>query len=73
MIDVLVIGAGPAGAIAALTAARGGARVTLVDRERFPRDKLCGDTVNPGALAILRRLGVAAEVEAAGCRWPACA
>jgi flavin-dependent dehydrogenase len=59
MHEVLISGAGPAGAIAALVLARAGVRVTLFDRARFPRDKLCGDTVNPGALAILRRLGVA--------------
>jgi menaquinone-9 beta-reductase len=59
MPDVLIAGAGPAGAIAALVLARAGARVTLFDRARFPRDKLCGDTINPGALAILKRLGVA--------------
>lgn len=58
MTDVVVVGAGPAGAIAALVLARAGARVTLLDRASFPRDKLCGDTVNPGALAILRRLGL---------------
>ena len=56
--DVLIAGAGPAGAIAALVLARRGVRVTLVDRARFPRNKLCGDTINPGALAILRRLGL---------------
>jgi flavin-dependent dehydrogenase len=57
--DVLVSGAGPAGTIAAIVLARAGARVRVLDRARFPRDKLCGDTVNPGALAILRRLGLA--------------
>lgn len=56
MTDVIIVGAGPAGAIAALVLARAGARVALLDRASFPRDKLCGDTVNPGALAILRRL-----------------
>ena len=51
--DVLIVGAGPAGAIAALVLARAGARVRVLDRARFPRFKLCGDSVNPGALAIL--------------------
>lgn len=51
--DVTVVGAGPAGALAALVLARRGLRVRLVDRARFPRPKLCGDTLNPGALASL--------------------
>ena len=58
-LDVVIAGAGPAGAIAALVLARAGVRVKLFDRARFPRHKLCGDTVNPGALALLERLGVA--------------
>ena len=59
MFDVLIAGAGPAGAVAAIVLSRAGARVLVLDRARFPRDKLCGDTLNPGALAILRRLGLA--------------
>ncbi len=66
MIEVIIAGAGPAGSVAALTLARAGARVLLVDRARFPRDKLCGDTLNPGAMAILRRLGLDARVERRG-------
>jgi flavin-dependent dehydrogenase len=58
MLDVLIAGAGPAGAVAALLLSRAGARVLLVDRARFPRDKLCGDTLNPGAVALLGRLGL---------------
>jgi flavin-dependent dehydrogenase len=58
-LDVIIVGAGPAGAIAALVLCRAGARVAIFDRARFPRDKLCGDTVNPGTLALLGRLGVA--------------
>jgi len=51
--DVVVAGAGPAGAIAAWRLARAGARVLIVDRDRWPRRKLCGDTLNPGAVAWL--------------------
>jgi flavin-dependent dehydrogenase len=56
VIDVVIAGAGPAGSIAALILARAGARVVIVDRDEFPRDKLCGDTLNPGAVAMLRSL-----------------
>ena len=55
MDDVAIAGAGPAGALAAIILARAGLRVRLFDRARFPRHKLCGDTLNPGALAVLRR------------------
>src|SRR3954467_108563 len=68
MDDVLVVGAGPAGAIAAMVLARAGVRVRLIDRAAFPRDKLCGDTVNPGSLALLDRLGVAAAIRASARR-----
>ena len=40
--DALVVGAGPAGSLAAFHLARGGARVLLADKARFPRDKPCG-------------------------------
>lgn len=53
--DVVIAGAGPAGTLAACLIARAGARVTLIDRGRFPRPKLCGDTLNPGAVALLAR------------------
>ena len=61
--EVLVVGAGPAGAVAAIVLARAGVRVRLIDRAIFPRDKLCGDTINPGTLGMLRRLGLAAPIE----------
>jgi len=64
MVDVLIAGAGPAGSIAAIRLARAGARVLLVDRARFPRDKLCGDTLNPGALRLLDHAGLRGQVEA---------
>lgn len=53
MDEVIVAGAGPAGAWAAARLARAGVRVRLLDRARFPRPKLCGDTLNPGALRLL--------------------
>lgn len=56
--NVLVVGAGPAGSIAAIVLARAGVTVRVIDRARFPRRKLCGDTINPGARAILGRLGL---------------
>jgi geranylgeranyl reductase family protein len=56
--DVLVVGSGPAGSIAALVLARGGARVALVDKARFPRDKACGDLVGPRAVQVLDDLGL---------------
>ncbi len=56
--DVLVVGSGPAGSIAALVLARGGARVALVDKARFPRDKACGDLIGPRGVQLLDDLGV---------------
>jgi geranylgeranyl reductase family protein len=49
--DVIVVGAGPAGAAAAFRAARAGLSVALVDRKTFPRDKLCGGLVTGRARA----------------------
>ena len=56
--DIAVVGAGPAGAIAACAAARRGLRVALIDRSTFPRDKTCGDGIGPGAVRVLRELGL---------------
>jgi menaquinone-9 beta-reductase len=57
-VDVLVVGAGPAGSIAALVLARAGADVALLDKARFPRDKACGDFIGPRGLQVLADLGV---------------
>jgi geranylgeranyl reductase family protein len=56
--DVVVIGGGPAGSAAAIGLARAGRDVTLVDRARFPRDKVCGDGITTGALRLLEDLGL---------------
>jgi geranylgeranyl reductase family protein len=55
---VVVIGGGPAGSAAAIELARAGRDVTLVDRARFPRDKVCGDGITTGALRLLEDLGL---------------
>lgn len=57
-VDVAVVGAGPAGCAAAITLARGGAQVLLVDRARFPRDKCCGDGLTTAAARRLDALGL---------------
>ena len=56
--DVLVVGAGPAGAAAAAWAARQGLEVLLTDAAVFPRDKTCGDGLTPRAVAELQKLGL---------------
>ena len=60
--DVLVVGGGPAGSIASLVLARGGADVALVDKSAFPRDKACGDVVGPRALQLLSDLELAPPI-----------
>lgn len=61
MYDLIVAGAGPAGAAAAIVAARAGLRVALVDRARFPRDKACGDLLGTWAIAALAGIGIASD------------
>ncbi|MBV8051675.1 MAG: NAD(P)/FAD-dependent oxidoreductase, partial [Acidobacteriaceae bacterium] len=56
MYDLIVIGGGPAGTSAAITAARNGARVLLLERGRFPRHKVCGEFVSPESLLLLHKL-----------------
>ncbi len=62
--EVVIVGAGPAGAALALELARRGRDVLIVERSPFPREKPCGDCVNPGAVRELKRLGVGARLEA---------
>ncbi len=59
--DLVIIGAGPAGASAALTAACNGLNVMLVDRHEFPRDKVCGDGLTPLAVFHLHQMGFTRE------------
>lgn len=59
--DVAVVGGGPAGAAAAITLARAGRDVVVVDKARFPRDKCCGDGLTVAALRHLEALGLRPE------------
>lgn len=56
--DVIVVGAGPAGAFASLLLSRGGKKVLLLDKASFPRPKVCGHALNPRALALLTQYGL---------------
>ncbi len=54
--DLIVVGAGPAGSAAAITAARNGGRVLLLERGRYPRHKVCGEFVSAEAIELLASL-----------------
>lgn len=62
--DVIVIGAGPGGVSTALYARRLGLSVLLVDRHRFPRDKICGDVLGSKSTGYMRDLGLLDDVRA---------
>jgi len=57
--DVAIVGAGPAGATCAAFCAAAGLRTLVLEREKFPREKVCGDCLNPSCWPLMRRLGLA--------------
>jgi geranylgeranyl reductase family protein len=65
-VDVLVVGAGPAGSSAAWHLARAGANVLVLDRARFPREKPCAEYLSPEASRILSAMGALEACESAG-------
>jgi menaquinone-9 beta-reductase len=70
--DVVIVGGGPAGATAAAAAAQSGLSTLVIERIEFPRDKVCGDCVNPGIWQALERIGAAQAIEslpATRLRW----
>src|SRR3954466_15988152 len=56
MFDVAIVGGGPAGSSTAAFCAMAGLRTLVVEREKFPREKVCGDCINPACWPILGRL-----------------
>ena len=63
--DLIVVGSGPAGSACAITAARAGANVLLLEKDRFPRQKVCGEFVSPESLGLLH--GFLAEARFRSC------
>ena len=64
--DVVVVGAGPAGAATAILLAERGLDVVVLDRAAFPRAKVCGEYLSPEAARVLDRLGALKALDAAG-------
>lgn len=64
--EVIVVGAGPAGAATAWALAKAGVDVLVLDRARFPRDKICAEYLSPQASRILSDMGVLEEIERSG-------
>lgn len=62
--DILIVGGGPAGAVCAAVCARAGLSVAVVERAVFPREKVCGDCVNPGCWKVLDALDLGERVMA---------
>src|SRR5690606_7579051 len=61
--DAVVIGAGPAGSVAAYLLARAGGRVLLIERKPLPRYKVCGACLSSSAVALLNQLGLGTLLE----------
>src|SRR5437016_6847898 len=64
VVDLAIVGGGPAGSACAAFAARAGLRVMVIEREKFPREKVCGDCLNPACWPVLRRLEIAERLRA---------
>ena len=64
--DILIIGAGPSGCAAAITAIKAGLSVTLVDKCQFPREKTCGDGLATDSQVILKSLNLYDKVKSSG-------
>ena len=61
--DIIIVGGGPAGSSTAIRLAEKGYKVLLLDRQHFPRDKVCGDGVSGKSVRLLKELGLIDEIE----------
>ncbi len=63
LFDVAIVGGGPAGSSCAAFCAMAGLRSLVLEREKFPREKVCGDCLNPSCWPVLERLALAEKVQ----------
>src|ERR1700731_1911929 len=66
VVDVAIVGGGPAGSTCAAFCAAAGLRTLVLEREKFPREKVCGDCINPGCWPVLEKLELAEQIQ----NWP---
>src|SRR6201991_3488005 len=62
LFDIAIVGGGPAGSSCAAFCAMAGLQSLVLDREKFPREKVCGDCLNPSCWPLLERLELAEQV-----------
>jgi len=62
VVDVAIVGGGPAGSTCAAFCAAAGLRTVVIEREKFPREKVCGDCINPACWPVIERLDLAGEI-----------
>jgi len=62
LVDVAIVGGGPAGSTCAAFCAAAGLRTLVIEREKFPREKVCGDCINPACWPVLERLEVVDQI-----------
>jgi geranylgeranyl reductase family protein len=62
VVDVAIVGGGPAGSTCAAFCAAAGLRTLILERERFPREKVCGDCINPACWPVLEKLELAEQI-----------
>jgi geranylgeranyl reductase family protein len=66
VVDVAIVGGGPAGSTCAAFCAAAGLRTLILEREKFPREKVCGDCINPACWPVLGKLELAEQIR----NWP---